>query len=40
MFGSFFNPLYRLLAYLFEYYLRPRLHWWGDPIFPIGAGTS
>ena len=31
MFGSFFNPLYGLLAYLFEYYLRPRLHWWGSP---------
>jgi hypothetical protein len=34
MLGSFFNPLLGLLAYLFEYYLRPRLHWWGVPWLP------
>jgi hypothetical protein len=34
MLGSFFNPMLGLLAYLFEYYLRPRLHWWGVPWLP------
>jgi hypothetical protein len=29
---SFVNPLYGLLAYVFEYYLRPSLHWWGEPL--------
>jgi O-antigen ligase len=27
--ASFVNPLYGTLGYLFEYYLRPPLHWWG-----------
>src|SRR5215208_6293712 len=26
---SAINPLAGLLTYLFEYYLRPSLHWWG-----------
>ena len=30
--ASFVNPLYGTLTYLFEYYLRPALHWWGQPI--------
>lgn len=29
---TFVNPLYGLLTYLFEYYLRPVLHWWGKPL--------
>jgi len=28
--ASAFNPLFGLLGYLFEYYLRPSLHWWGQ----------
>jgi hypothetical protein len=32
MIGSFINPLYGVLTYLFEYYLRPKLHWWGNPL--------
>jgi len=31
---SFVNPLFGLLTYLFEYYLRPKLHWWGDSELP------
>jgi hypothetical protein len=31
-FGSFINPLYGTLTYLFEYYLRPALHWWGSDL--------
>jgi hypothetical protein len=34
MFVSFFNPLFGVLAYLFEYYLRPSLHWWGTQHLP------
>ena len=30
--ASVINPLYGLLAYLFEYYLRPSLHWWGKDL--------
>ncbi len=30
--ASFFSPVYGLVAYLFEYYLRPSLHWWGAGI--------
>lgn len=30
--ASFVNPLYGTLAYLFEYYLRPSLHWWGKEL--------
>ena len=26
------TPVYGLLVYLFEYYLRPSLHWWGDDL--------
>jgi putative inorganic carbon (hco3(-)) transporter len=26
------NPLSGLITYLFEYYLHPPLHWWGDPL--------
>jgi len=29
---SFVNPIYGLVTYLFEYYLRPSLHWWGKDI--------
>jgi putative inorganic carbon (hco3(-)) transporter len=29
-FGS--TPVYGLLVYLFEYYLRPALHWWGKDL--------
>ena len=29
---SFLNPLFGLFTYLFEYYLRPSLHWWGEPL--------
>jgi hypothetical protein len=29
---SFINPLFGTLGYLFEYYLRPALHWWGAPL--------
>lgn len=29
---SFVNPVYGLVIYLFEYYLRPSLHWWGKGI--------
>ena len=29
---SFVNPLYGTLTYVFEYYLRPSLHWWGQSI--------
>jgi len=32
--AAFINPLYGLLDYLFEYYLRPKLHWWGDQELP------
>jgi hypothetical protein len=32
MVASFINPVYGVLAYLFEYYLRPALHWWGRPL--------
>ena len=32
MIASFINPVYGVLAYLFEYYLRPGLHWWGQPL--------
>jgi len=32
--AAFVNPLYGLLDYLFEYYLRPKLHWWGDQELP------
>jgi O-antigen ligase len=30
--ASFVNPLFGTLTYLFEYYLRPNLHWWGLPL--------
>src|SRR6187549_2550319 len=30
--ASFVNPVYGLVTYLFEYYLRPSLHWWGKDI--------
>ena len=30
--GSFLNPVFGVVGYLFEYYLRPRLHWWGAPL--------
>jgi len=30
--GSFVNPLFGTLGYLFEYYLRPKLHWWGQAL--------
>jgi len=30
--ASFVNPVYGLLVYLFEYYLRPSLHWWGKDV--------
>jgi putative inorganic carbon (hco3(-)) transporter len=30
--ASFINPLFGTLTYLFEYYLRPSLHWWGAPL--------
>jgi O-antigen ligase len=30
--GSFVNPLFGTLGYLFEYYLRPSMHWWGRPL--------
>lgn len=33
--ASFTHPLFGLLAYLFEYYLRPSENWWGRQI-PIG----
>ncbi len=26
------GPAYGVLGYIFEYYLRPSLHWWGDPL--------
>lgn len=29
---SFVDPVYGLVGYLFEYYLRPSLHWWGLPL--------
>lgn len=29
---SFINPFYGTLTYLFEYYLRPSLHWWGKEL--------
>src|SRR5690349_18647693 len=29
---SFVNPAFGLATYLFEYYLRPTLHWWGVPL--------
>ena len=32
--AAFFAPLIGLLDYLFEYYLRPRHHWWGDTELP------
>ena len=32
--AAFVNPLFGLLTYLFEYYLRPKLHWWGDNELP------
>lgn len=35
MAASFTHPLFGLLAYLFEYYLRPTENWWGREI-PIG----
>ncbi len=28
--ASFINPLFGTLTYLFEYYLRPSLNWWGQ----------
>ena len=31
-FGSIFNPLFGTIGYLFEYDLRPSLHWWGTGI--------
>jgi probable O-glycosylation ligase (exosortase A-associated) len=30
--AAFVNPLYGTLTYMFEYYLRPGLHWWGAPL--------
>ena len=30
--ASFVSPVYGLLVYLFEYYLRPGLHWWGSDL--------
>lgn len=30
--GSFVNPVYGVIGYLFEYYLRPALNWWGRPL--------
>jgi O-antigen ligase len=30
--ASFINPLYGTLGYLFEYYLRPSMHWWGQAL--------
>lgn len=30
MLASFINPMFGVLGYLFEYYLRPRLRWWGN----------
>jgi hypothetical protein len=30
--GSFINPVYGVVGYLFEYYLRPALNWWGKPL--------
>jgi O-Antigen ligase len=32
--SSFFNPAFGVFAYLFEYYLRPSLHWWGKGHLP------
>jgi hypothetical protein len=32
LFGSFVNPVFGTVGYLFEYYLRPSLHWWGAGI--------
>ena len=29
---SFVNPLWGVFGYIFEYYLRPSLHWWGQPL--------
>src|SRR5688572_13121663 len=29
---SFINPLFGTLGYIFEYYLRPSMHWWGRPL--------
>jgi putative inorganic carbon (hco3(-)) transporter len=31
---TFFVPAYGTFTYLFEYYLRPSLHWWGEPLPP------
>jgi probable O-glycosylation ligase (exosortase A-associated) len=30
--ASFVNPVFGVMTYLFEYYLRPSLHWWGLPL--------
>jgi putative inorganic carbon (HCO3(-)) transporter len=30
--ASFSNPVWGVVGYLFEYYLRPALHWWGKPL--------
>lgn len=30
--GSFINPVLGVIGYLFEYYLRPSLNWWGSEI--------
>ena len=32
LFLSFVSPVYGLVVYLFEYYLRPYLHWWGNDL--------
>jgi hypothetical protein len=32
--ASFFDPSFGVFAYLFEYYLRPALHWWGKDNLP------
>ncbi len=32
LFGSFVNPLFGALGYLFEYYMNPALHWWGKEL--------
>ena len=30
--ASAVNPLFGAMGYLFEYYQRPSLHWWGEPL--------
>ena len=32
--SSFVNPAFGVFGYLFEYYLRPSLHWWGKGHIP------